>query len=51
MRERCRRIVEAQALEPPPGRDEIVEESKRTQDALAVLQRKLEALPAAPDKR
>jgi voltage-gated sodium channel len=34
-------------LEQPPDHDEIVEELKRTQDALLSLQRKLEALPAA----
>jgi voltage-gated sodium channel len=37
-------------LEQPPGRDEIVDELKRTRDALAALQRKLEALPRTPGK-
>ncbi len=44
------KAAELEQLEQPPGRDEIVEELKRTQDALAALQRKLEALPGARAK-
>lgn len=40
------KTAELEALEQPPGRDEIVEELKRTREALAALQRKLEALPS-----
>ena len=39
--------ADLEQIEQPPDRDEIVEELKRTQDALAALQRRLEALPAA----
>lgn len=45
------KAAELEALEQPPGRDEIVEELKRTREALAVLQRKLEALPGTQGKR
>jgi voltage-gated sodium channel len=41
------KTAELEALEQPPGRDEIMKELKRTQEALAILQRKLEALPDA----
>ena len=39
--------ADLEQLERAPGRDEIVAELKRTQDALTALQRKLEALPGA----
>jgi voltage-gated sodium channel len=39
------KAAELETLERPPGRDEIVHELKRTREALAILQRKLEALP------
>ena len=39
--------ADLEQLEQPPDRDEIVAELKRTQDALAALQRKLESLPGA----
>ena len=39
------KAAELDALQQPPSRDEIVEELTRTREALAVLQRKLEALP------
>lgn len=41
------KTAELETLELPPGRDEILDELKRTREALASLQRKLEALPAA----
>lgn len=45
------KVAELEALEQPPGRDEIVEELKRTREALSVLQRKLEALPDTRARR
>jgi voltage-gated sodium channel len=45
------KVAELESLEQPPGRDEIVEELKRTREALTVLQRKLEALPDMQGKR
>ena len=45
------KAAELERLEQPPDRDEIVQELKRTQDALATLQRKLEALPAARSRQ
>lgn len=45
------KTAELAALERPPGRDEIVEELKRTREALGALQRKLEALPGASIQR
>jgi voltage-gated sodium channel len=44
------KAAELEALESPPSRDEIVDELKRTREVLAVLQRKLEALPGAAPK-
>ena len=41
------KAAELEALAQPPGRDEIVDELRRTRETLAVLQRKLEALPAS----
>ena len=40
------KAAELEALEQPPSRDEIVEELKRTRDALARLQSRLEMLAA-----
>jgi voltage-gated sodium channel len=44
------KAAELEELAQPPSRDEIVDELKRTREVLAVLQRKLEALPGAAPK-
>ena len=41
------KAAELEELAQRPSRDEIVDELKRTREALAILQRKLEALPAS----